>query len=155
MCYHIKPEDVYEDFLKDKELFENSDYEPNSKFNFRENKKVIGKMKDECGGIPIIEFCGLRSKMYSYIKENEKYCCKAKGIKTNVVAKEIKHNNYVEILFNKSRNLYKMNRIRSEKLINTYEVNKIGLSYYDDKRYILDDGITTLAYGNYKINNNC
>ena len=124
-------------------------------FTLEKIKKVIGKMKDECGEIPIIEFCGLKSKMYSYIKENEKYCCKAKGIKKNVVAKEIKDNNYVEILFNKSRNLYKMNRIRSEKLINTYEVNKMGLSYYDDKRYILDDGITTLAYGNYKINNNC
>ena len=29
--------------------------------------------------------------------------------------------------------------------------NKISLSCYDDKRYILDDGITTLAYGHYKI----
>ena len=29
--------------------------------------------------------------------------------------------------------------------------NKIGLSPLDTKRYILDDGINTLAYGNYKI----
>ena len=157
LCYHLKTEDAYKDFFKDKELFDNSDYDPNSQFYFKENKKVIGKMKDECGGIPIIEFCGLRSKMYSYIKENSlKECCKAKGIKKNVVEKEIKHNNYIETLFNKSRNLYKMNIIRSEKhILNTYEVNKIGLSCYDDKRYILDDGITTLAYGNYNINNNC
>ena len=153
----MKTEDAYKDFFKDKELFDNSDYDPNSQFYFKENKKVIGKMKDECGGIPIIEFCGLRSKMYSYIKENSlKKCCKAKGIKKNVVQKEIKHNNYIETLFNKSINLYKMNIIRSEKhILNTYEVNKIGLSCYDDKRYILDDGITTLAYGNYNINNNC
>ena len=157
LCYHLKTEDAYKDFFKDKELFDNSDYDPNSQFYFKENKKVIGKMKDECGGIPIIEFCGLRSKMYSYIKENSlKECCKAKGIKKNVVEKEIKHNNYIETLFNKSRNLYKMNIIRSEKhILNTYEVNKIGLSCYDDKRYILDDGITTLAYGNYNINSNC
>ena len=156
LCYHLKTEDAYKDFFKDKELFDNSDYDPNSQFYFKENKKVIGKMKDECGGIPIIEFCGLRSKMYSYIKENSlKKCCKAKGIKKNVVEKEIKHNNYIETLFNKSINLYKMNIIRSEKhILNTYEVNKIGLSCYDDKRYILDDGITTLAYGNYNINNN-
>ena len=103
LYYHLKTEDAYEDFFKDKELFDNSDYEPNSKFYFKENKKVIGKMKDECRGIPITEFCGLRSKMYSCIKENEKYCCKAKGIKNNVVAKEIKHNNYVETLFSKCR----------------------------------------------------
>ena len=29
----------------------------------------------------------------------------------------------------------------------TYESNKIFLSAFDDKRYILDDGINTLAYG--------
>ena len=152
LCYHIKTEDAYEDFYKDKQLFDNSDYDTENKFYFKENKKVIGKMKDECAGIPIIEFCGLRSKMYSYIKENDKYCCKAKGIKKNVVAKEIKHNNYLEILQKKTKNRYKMNIIRSKShILNTYEVNKIGLSCYDDKRYILDDGITTLAYGHYKI----
>ena len=152
LCYHMKTEDAYQDFWEDKQLFDNSDYNPVNKFYFNENKKVIGKMKDECGGIPIIEFCGLRSKMYSYIKENDKYCCKAKGIKKNVVAKEIKHYNYLEILQNKTRNRYKMNTIRSKNhILNTCEVNKIGLSCYDDKRYILDDGITTLAYGHYKI----
>ena len=154
LCYHMKTEDAYEDFHKDKELFDNSDYDSGNKFYFKENKKVIGKMKDECAGIPITEFCGLRSKMYSYIKENDKYCCKAKGIKKNVVTKEIKHNNYLEILQRKSKNLYKMNMIRSKNhILNTCEVNKIGLSCYDDKRYILNDGITTLAYGHYKITN--
>ena len=29
----------------------------------------------------------------------------------------------------------------------TYESNKISLSAFDHKRYILDDGINTLAYG--------
>ena len=29
----------------------------------------------------------------------------------------------------------------------TYESNKISLSVFDNKRYILDDGIHTLAYG--------
>ena len=152
LCYHMKTEDAYEDFYKDKELFDNSDYDPGNKFYFKENEKVIGKMKDECAGIPITEFCGLRSKMYSYIKENDDYCCKAKGIKKNVVAKEIKHKNYLEILQGKTKNRYKMNIIRSKShILNTCEVNKIGLSCYDDKRYILDDGISTLAYGHYKI----
>ena len=34
-----------------------------------------------------------------------------------------------------------------------YKQNKIGLSPLDTKRYILDDGVNTLAYGNYKIKN--
>ena len=31
--------------------------------------------------------------------------------------------------------------------IYTYESNKTSLSPFDDKRYILDDGINTLPYG--------
>ena len=32
----------------------------------------------------------------------------------------------------------------------TFQMNKIALSAFDDKRWILDDGITTLAHGHYK-----
>ena len=42
-----------------------------------------------------------------------------------------------------------MKRIRSKlHRIGTYDVSKISLSCFDDKRYILDDGITSLAYFN-------
>ena len=47
LTYHIKTEDIYRDFLADRELFDNSDYPSNSEFYFSENKKVIGKFKDE------------------------------------------------------------------------------------------------------------
>ena len=30
--------------------------------------------------------------------------------------------------------------------IGTYEIDKISLSCFDDKRYMLDDGVNTLAY---------
>ena len=39
-----------------------------------------------------------------------------------------------------------MNKIQSKKhKIDTYDIKKISLSCFDDKRYILNDGITTLA----------
>ena len=67
LFYHIKTEkDIYEEFWVDRELFDNSDYPKSSKFFFNENKKVIGKFKDETAGKPILEFVGLKSKMYSY-----------------------------------------------------------------------------------------
>ena len=31
--------------------------------------------------------------------------------------------------------------------LGTYETNKISLSCFDDKRYIVNNGINTLAYG--------
>ena len=39
------------------------------KFFDETNKKVIGKMKDEFGGIIVNEFAGLKSKMYSMKKK--------------------------------------------------------------------------------------
>ena len=30
--------------------------------------------------------------------------------------------------------------------IGTNEIDKISLSWFDDKRYVLDDGVNTLAY---------
>ena len=40
-----------------------------------------------------------------------------------------------------------MKRIQSKKhKLGTYKIDKISLSCFDDKRYVLDDGIYTLAY---------
>ena len=40
-----------------------------------------------------------------------------------------------------------MRRIQSKNIKNeTYELNKTSLSCFDNKRYILDDGVYTLAY---------
>ena len=40
-----------------------------------------------------------------------------------------------------------MKRIQSKKhKLVTSEIDKISLSYFDDERYVLDDGIYTLAF---------
>ena len=42
---------------------------------------------------------------------------------------------------------HKIKRIQSKKhQLGTYEIDKISLSCFDDKRYVLDDGIYTLSY---------
>ena len=43
-------------------------YSEDSKFFDETNKEVIGKMKDEFGGVILIEFFGLKSKMHSMKK---------------------------------------------------------------------------------------
>jgi len=152
LFYHIKSEkDIYEEFWVDKNLFDNSDYPKSSKYFFNDNKKVIGKFKDEAAGKVINEFVGLKSKMYSYLLGEEEHK-KAKGVKKNVVKKEIRHNDYKNVLFNNKTMHHQMNTIRSEShQINSYHINKVSLSPYDDKRYILNDGITSYAYGHYLI----
>ena len=69
LTYEIEVKDS--DFWTSKEKFDNSDYQENSTFYNNTNKKVIGKFKIEAAGTPIVEFVGLRSKMYSYIKDND------------------------------------------------------------------------------------
>ena len=71
---------------------------------------------------------------------------KAKGVNKSVV-KKIRHKEFVDVLFNKKIIRHKMKRIRSKvHRIGTYDVCKISLSCFDDKRYILDYGINSLAY---------
>ena len=154
LFYHIKAEDLYSDLYKDKERFDNSDYPKSSEFFFAENKKVIGKFKDEAAGDPITEFVGLKSKMYSYKTENKENKT-AKGVKKNVIKSELSLSDYRDTLQKCNTMRHKMRTIRSEyHQISSYQINKVSLSPFDDKRYILDDGISSYAYWNHKINNN-
>ena len=152
LFYHIKTErDVYEDFFVDRSLFDNSDYPKSSKYFYGENKKVIRKFKDEAAGKPILEFIGLKSKMYSYTTE-DKNNKTAKGVKKNIIKREISHSDYRDVIFDNKKMHHQMKSIRSElHQISSYQLNKVSLSPFDDKRSILSDGITSYAYGHEKI----
>ena len=129
LTYEIKAEDVYSDVWNDKDKFDNSDYSESSPYFDKTNKKVIGKFKGEAAGIPICEFVGLRSKMYSYIKNNQKGGKTGKGIKKNTIKNDIKHENYKDVLFNNNQIYHKMKTIRSNNhQLGSYELNKPGSS---------------------------
>ena len=75
---------------------------------------------------------------------------KCKGIKKAVIKNDLVFNDYLECLKNHRPMIRKMNVIRSHKHeVYTETVNKVALSHEDDKRYILEDGIQTLAHGHY------
>ena len=142
LTYEIKSEDVYEEFFKHKHLFDFSNYPKDSKFFDETNKKVIGKMKDESEGKIIDEFVGLKSKMYSMKNIDGKESNTAKGVN---IATEF--NEFKDTLFNKKVLRQKMRRIQVKKhKLRTYEVSKISLSCFDDKRFALNNGIHTPAY---------
>ena len=102
LTYEIKAEVVYQDFSSYKDKFDSSAYPENSRY-FDKSNKLIGKLKDEASGIPLNEFITLTSKMYSYIKDTDESGKTAKGIKKNVIKKDIKHDNGKGVLFNRKQ----------------------------------------------------
>ena len=158
LLYEIETEDFYKDISGDvKNRFDTSDYPENHPSGIPTgiNKKVLGMMKDEAAGKTIKEFVGLRSKLYSFIMDEGKETKKCKGIKKQVVESSITHEDYKTCLTTGKEQLSKQNIIRSyNHEVYTEEVNKVALSAMDDKRYILKDGIHTLAWGHYKIKDN-
>ena len=92
--------------------------------------------------------------MYSYIKDNQTGGKTAKGIKKNVIKNDIKHENYKQTLLENKQMYHEMKTIRSQNhKLGSYEINKVSLSCFDDKRYILENGIKSYAYGHYLIKN--
>jgi len=151
LCYEIETKDLYQDMYDKKELYDFSDYPVDNKFHDNSNKKIIGKFKDETNSVPILEFVGLRSKMYSIKLNDNKQKKRAKGIKQNIVKNIITHDDYRKVVLNGTKEYSTMKTIRSSNhQLCSYSINKVGLCAYDDKRYITDDGINTLAYGHYK-----
>ena len=80
LVYEIKSENEYEKCFKDTDLFDFSGYPIDSKYHDSTNKIFFGKMKDEFNGTKIVEFVGLKSKMYSLISTDGREVNKAKGI---------------------------------------------------------------------------
>ncbi len=102
------------------------------------------------------EYIGLRSKLYNFtndkvitrgdMKPNKVVC---KGVKTFVKNKltmdDFRHSLQKEVKVDVK--LYNFRSINHT--MYTQEITKTALSPFDDKRYILSDGITTRALGHY------
>lgn len=169
----INTKDVYKDLEKIQDEMDTSDYPKDHPLYSEENKKVIGKFKDELNGEGMTEIIYLRSKAYAYkrskiFSEYHKYekqnnlseyykkleeeklseCKKLKGISLSTIKTKIEVDDYNNCLYNNEIQLNKMYRLGSEKhKMFVSEINKISLNPFDDKRYIFDDGIYTLPYG--------
>ena len=126
LVHEIETKYIYENFYENNSLFDFSDYpELFRRFFDPVNKKVIGKMKNEFKGNIIREFIGLKSKMYSLVTIDYEEIEKAKEVNKTVV-KNIKHREYIDVLFNKKMIRHKMRRIQSKLHKNgIYDVYKI------------------------------
>ena len=90
----LKTPDVYADMESMKTHYDFSDYPKDHQLFSEQNKKAIGKFKDECSGTPIAENVGLRPKMYSILRADEQLIKTAKGVKKYVITKQMNFANY-------------------------------------------------------------
>ena len=88
--------------------------------------------------------------MYSLLEADGHEKKTAKGISKRVTER-LRHEEYRRALYEENSTTVTLQQIRSMKdKVFTISLRKTGLSPYDDKRYVLNDKITTLAYGHYK-----
>ncbi len=150
LVYKIVANNFYEDMRNFAHLLDLSEY-PRDHFLYDPtNKKVPLTMKDELSGKALYEVVALRAKLYSLkFASGEK--SSAKGV-TKSVKKTLNHDLFKNVLTTATHIRKRMRTLTSDKHeIVITEVNKLALTAFDDKRHILEDGITTVAHGHYKI----
>ena len=155
LFYEIQSDDVYEELCEHtKDVFDFSNY-LSAHPNFDDsNKKVPGKFKDEMGGIPVKVFVGLRSKIYSFLLADGRVHTEnklAKGVPKSVVENHLTFVQYVRCLDESLQLSHTFKAIRSVgHSMSTKELEKVSLSSFDDKRYLLN-AVYSLPYGHYRL----
>ncbi|XP_065211659.1 uncharacterized protein LOC135839514 [Planococcus citri] len=150
LFYDIRTHDVYEDMRLDlPQWFDTSDYPIDNIYGYpRVNKKVIGKFKDEFKGEIVTSYIGLKSKTYC-ISVGDKVQVKNKGVSKSV---DITPDDFQNVLHSREtihKPMYIFKSCKHE--IHTQLINKVALSFSDDKRYIIKNSEKTLPWGHYKI----
>ena len=158
LIYEIETEDIFADTAEDVEKwFDTSGYAKDHPaagigFPVGKNKNVPGVFKDECGGSMIAEFAELKAKSYSVLMDEGSVTKRCKGVKKNVIKKEIMHEDFKTTLFSGGKMIRNQNLIRSRgHNIFTERMKKIALSADDDKRVVLEDGVSTFALGHWRL----
>ena len=150
VCCEIQTGDLYADMGKSLDLYDTSNFASDYPLYSATNHCVLGKFKSETGSSPPMKVDGLRAKMYSLHAPTKPFI-KVKGVQKHYVRKNVRHENFVEVLRNITRSttcrfyVFKSTNHR----VNTVEIANLCLCAFDDKRYILDDGVHTRAYGHH------
>jgi len=143
-CCHIQTDNLYNHMSENLDLFDTSNFEKDHLLYTTKNHRVLGKFKSETGSLAPREFGGLRAKMD--VPQNSKI--QAKGIKKSHIKKHVRHQQFVDVLNSLKPTFSTFRTFRSTNhVLRTLEITKTCLNAFDDKRYILNDGITAMAYG--------
>ena len=115
LIVYIETDYLYADMSDKITIYDTSNYSTSHHLYSIDNKKVVGKFKDELGGNPIKEFIGLRSKMYAYHcgDDDDDNGKRAKGVQRSVLKNTITVDDYRTCLVEESQPKRTMNVLRS------------------------------------------
>ena len=141
-----------------KDYFDTSNFKKDSIYFSDEHKIENGLIKPENGDNIIEKVCSNKSKVYAFEYAEEYYkflnvgdkskLVRCKGTNRTTVKNEITINKLIDTVKDNSLSKNDNFCFRSKKHnIGLYKINKVSLSCYDDKRHILEDGITSYAHG--------
>ncbi len=154
LTYTVEGADLAKGMGEIKDQFDFSGYPTTHALHDKTNMKEVGKFKDELNGCAMKKFVGLRPKLYSFVYDKDGELVEkntAKGVKRKTKNTKLSFADYHQSLRTMTVKKVSMNTIRSDHhKIYTQTTTKIGLSGYDDKRYICEDGVRTVAHGHYR-----
>ena len=145
-------DNFYDHIRNNPEEYDTSNYHLDNIYGIVPNKSIVGKMKDEYAGTPIKNFYGAGAKSYC-VSVGDQTIKKAKGVKHYAIEKILTDADFKLVAEQSDAVvLCKMMIFRST-LHDMYTmlINKLALTSRDDKRFVLEDKINTLAWGHYKI----
>ena len=149
LLYLMETPDLYKDMASFKHLLDLSDYSQDHFLHDPANEDPL-TMTDELQGRVLREVVCLRSKLYSIeyvggLKQSAKGA--QKSVKKTLHQDLLRH-----CLFSKLKVVRTMTQLRSHcHQIVVNEIDKVVVSSFDDKRFLLDNGVSSIAYGHYKI----
>ena len=136
------------DMMEDFDACYTSDYPCEHLAYSENNKKVLGKMKDECNSCIVAKLISLRPKMYFVLEADGHEKRKAKCVTECLRDKALMHKSYFRALFDERKEHVIIHEICSRyHEVFTSKIKKIDLLPNENARYVLDDRVTTLAFG--------
>ena len=153
LLLQIKTPNLVADIQDLQDHFDTSNYPQDHVLYDGSRQNQLFLIKDECGGRPMTQFVGLRSKCYAYRvigKETTEEKKTAKGISKNTIRSDCSLSDYLKALEEHQRIYKSAMTIRSNHhvLSSTY-VRKLSFNPFDDKRYLHSD-FTSDAHGHYR-----
>lgn len=157
----IETENFYDDMKNNIDLYDTSNYKPGNMHGIPVTASVLGRMKDEYKGKVPSEMIGTGAKAYMVDVEG-KLTKKAKGVRKCAV-KDLTADDYRDVVdsmgdtltdadgnitVHNGRMFKDMHVFRTQlHEVFTLMTNKVALSYFDDKRFLIPNSYRTLAWG--------